>query len=288
MSYTPCPEFESLPEDVRARLARAHAELLSLGRVLVAFSGGVDSTLLLALAVRALGSRNVLAVTSTSPLVPRREVEEARRLADRLDAELVTIETRELDDPQFIANPPDHCYHCKRSLLQQLRALADHRGYTAVVLGNNADDTGDFRPGMAAARELGARSPLLEAGLTKQDVRQASRAMGLPTWDKPSYACLASRIPYGTPIDRRTLRRIERAEYVLRDLGFRQCRVRHHGDVARIEVPPEQIEQVLADRERISRELRELGYAYVTVDLQGFRSGSLNEPLSGAERQAAQ
>jgi uncharacterized protein len=242
----------------------------------------VDSTYLLAAALDALGPKRVLAVTADSDTCTDREREEARELARELGARHRFVTSREMEDPRFVANAPDRCYHCKRALLQELREVAHEKGLRSVVLGATVDDLGDHRPGMRAAREMGIHSPLLEVGLTKAEIRQLSRERGLPTWDKPSMACLASRIPYGTPITPQALERIGSAEGFLRDtLNLRQLRVRDHGPIARIEVEPQHIERLTQEegRQRIVESLRELGYRYVTLDLAGFRSGSMNEVL---------
>ena len=273
--------FESLEASLQEKLSDCRKILRDLGRVVVAFSGGVDSTFLVALAEKTLGKENVIAAMAVSPTYPRREREAARKTAARLGVDLVEVKTQETSDPRFAANPSDRCFYCKSELFARLKAIADEQGF-AVVTGDNADDTGDFRPGLRAGEEMGVRRPLLEAGLTKDDIRQASSVMGLETWDKPSMACLASRIPYGSEITRERLARIEQAEDVLLDLGFRQCRVRDHGKLARIEVPAGELDKALAAREKIVPALKRLGYVYVTLDLQGFRSGSMNEPLGAA------
>ena len=265
-------------QDLTLREARLRGRLHALGRVAVAFSGGVDSTLLLRLALETLGRDQVLAVLADTPSLPRSERDEALRLADRLGAPCLTVDPGELDDPVYAANPPDRCYHCKRRLFAAMIRAAAERGFTHVLDGNNADDAADTRPGRRALQELGVASPLLEAKLTKAEIRAISRRLGLPTADKPALACLASRIPYGTPVTRAILAQIERAEEVLHAAGFALCRVRHHGDVARIELAPEALPRLLdaALREQVTRELRAAGYRYVALDLQGYRTGSLN------------
>ncbi|HUW81553.1 MAG TPA: ATP-dependent sacrificial sulfur transferase LarE [Phycisphaerae bacterium] len=265
------------PSTFEAKLEACRAILRDLRRVVVAFSAGVDSSFLLAVAVETLGRQNVVAAVGVSASLARREREAAARIARHQGVELVEVYTCELDDADYAANASDRCYHCKQELFTQLKVLADERRFAAVVAGANADDTGDFRPGLSAGRELGVRNPLLEAGLTKQEIRAASQAMGLETWDKPAMACLASRIPYGSPITAERLARVERAEYILKDLGFAQCRVRDHDTLARIEVPMEKLPDALRLREKITTALKAVGYVFVALDLQGFRSGSMNE-----------
>ena len=270
---------ESVGEARQARLDDCRERLRGLGGAVVAISGGVDSSLLLALAVEALGARNVLAAHATGPIFAKREDDQARGLARHLGVELVEIEAAPLDDAAFAANPPDRCYHCKRAIFGRLKALAAERGLAAVLSGANADDPGDHRPGLRAESELGIRQPLREAGLTKADIRAAAGALGLPTRDAPSSACLASRIPYGEPITAGKLARIEQAEEALHAMGFGQCRVRDHGAVARIELLSDDMPEGVRQRERIVGAVKAAGYAYVALDLAGFRSGSMNEVL---------
>jgi pyridinium-3,5-biscarboxylic acid mononucleotide sulfurtransferase len=254
-----------------------------LHSVVVAFSGGADSTLLLAVCVRVLGPDRVLAVTADSPTLPRSELKEATALAAELGAHHLIVPTNELGDRDFAGNSPDRCYFCKRDLFAALRQVADEHGIDHLLLGATADDLGDYRPGLRAAKEAGARAPLLEAGFTKADVRELSRQLGLRTWDKPAAACLSSRVPYGTPITASTLAQVEQAEELLRcGLGLRQVRVRHHGAVARIEVGSDDLPRLFEEsiRQWIGANLKQLGYTYVTVDLEGFRSGSMNEVLA--------
>jgi len=272
-------DFEQLDAAVVRKLAACREMLRQFGGAVVAFSAGVDSTFLLALAAETLGSENVLAAMGVSPSLAERERRAGALLAAGLGVELVEVPTGELDDPRYAANPPDRCYHCKSELFTRLKALAEERKLSVVLSGANADDRGDFRPGLQAAKDLGVRSPLMEAGLRKDEIRAASRACGLETWDKPAMACLASRVPYGQAVTAEKLSRIEQAEYVLKDMGFGQCRVRDHGELARIEVPQEDIASVAAMRQGIVERFKSLGYTYVSLDLQGFRSGSMNETI---------
>jgi uncharacterized protein len=249
-------------------------------RVVVAFSGGVDSTFLARAAKDALGD-GALLVTADSETYPASELEETRRLAALLGMRHEVVRTRELDRPEYARNAPDRCFHCKEELFTRLEPIAREAGTAQVIYGANMDDLGDHRPGMKAAEARGVRAPLIEATLWKEEIRALSRELGLPTWDKPSFACLSSRFQYGDPITAEKLRRIDAAEAFVRSLGFRQFRVRHHDRLARLELPPEELPRLWEDDRHgaIVRRLRELGYLYVTLDLQGFRSGSANEVL---------
>jgi uncharacterized protein len=270
----------TIEEEVLNKWETLKGILLSLNSVLVAYSGGVDSTLLLKAARDTLGEK-AWAVTVKSEVHPQWEVEEALQVARDIGVESLVIELPVLDHPAFVANPPDRCYHCKSLIFTRLKEIAREQGLAWVVEGSNRDDLGDYRPGRHALEELGVRSPLLEAGLTKAEIRSLSRYLGLPTWDRPSLACLASRFPYGTALDAAALKQVEQAEAFLGELGFGQRRVRHHGDVARLEIEAEDWPTLLENRQRIVARLHELGYTYVAVDLAGYRTGSMNEALEG-------
>jgi uncharacterized protein len=267
--------------ELATKVDRLHRLLGATGGAIVAYSGGTDSTLVAAVAARTLGDRAV-AVTAVSPSLPPGEAEEARRTASALGIRHRLVRTREAEDPAYLANGTDRCYHCKTQLYDVLAAVAAEGDFPVVLSGANLDDLGDFRPGLRAAKEHGVRHPLIEVEMSKQEVREAARELGVPTWDKPASACLSSRIEFGVTITVRELSKVGRAERVLKDLGFRQCRVRvHSSDLVRVEVEADDVARLAeagVRREVVGR-LKALGWRFVTLDLEGFRSGSMN-PIS--------
>jgi uncharacterized protein len=271
----------ALTPDVAAKYDRLRAICRELGSTLVAFSAGVDSTLLLRVCFDELGDRAV-AVTAVSESYPSHELAEAKRLARDIGCRLILVDTNELQDENYASNPSNRCFYCKQELFDTIFPVAQQEGLATVVYGANLDDTGDYRPGMQAAKAMGARAPLLEADLGKPEIRAVSRYLGLETWSKPAFACLSSRIPYGERVTEEKLQQIDQAELYLVEEGFRQVRVRHHGEIARIEVPPAELARFFeaGRNERVARRLREIGFRYVALDLQGYRSGSLNEALA--------
>lgn len=270
-----------MPGDLDDKLAALDGSLRDLDSVVVAFSGGADSAFLAAAALRSLDADRVLAVTAVSPSLAGAEYDDCRALADEWGLPWQAVETAEMERAAYRRNDGDRCYHCKAELMDVVNPVASAAG-SIVVLGVNVDDLGDHRPGQRAATEAGARFPLVEAGFTKADVRAASRRWGLRTWDKPAAACLASRVPYGTEVTVGILGRVDRAEAAMRRLGFRDCRVRHYGDTARIEVPLDDIATLVDLRSEIVAAVAACGYRYVTVDLEGLRSGNLNAALATA------
>ena len=258
-----------------ARLRSARHIVRDLGSVLVAYSGGVDSSLLLKLAMDELHD-GAVAVLASSPAYPESEQTAARDLAHAMGARLVEVATNEVELEAYARNNPDRCFHCKEELFDTLEPLRQELALAHLAYGATADDAGDHRPGHASAVRRGVRFPLLEAGMPKSEIRAAARSLGLPNWNKPSFACLSSRIPHGTPVTVAALRQIEAAEAAIKALGFGQVRVRHHGDVARIEVDGEEIERVVAQRENVAAAVRDAGYKFVSLDLEGYTTGSLN------------
>jgi uncharacterized protein len=273
-------------QDIEQKYQTLRSILSDMGSVAIGYSGGVDSTLLVKAAVDVLGV-NARAMIGRSQTYPTREFEEAVSLAEQIGVRYTIVETEETDDLKFRENPPDRCYYCKTELFGKLEELARREGIAWIADGTIVDDVGDFRPGMRAKSEKQVRSPLLEAGMTKEDVRAISRELGLPTWDKPSFACLSSRFPYGTGITTENLTKVDRAETFLRDAGFRRFRVRFHDQhTARIEVAPDDMPRFLEPgfRESLVAAFRELGFIYVTMDLKGYRTGAMNEVLSEQEK----
>ena len=277
-------EQHTVDQATDAKYARLREIVRGLESTLVAFSAGVDSTLLLKVCVDELGPERAVAVTAVSESYPSHELAQAKRLARDIGARHLLVDTNELADENYASNPTNRCFYCKQELFTTVFPLAEREGLKTVVYGANLDDTGDFRPGMQAAKQLGARAPLLDAEMGKPEIRAVSRLLGLETWDKPAFACLSSRIPYGERVTEEKLQQIDRAEIALVAEGFRQVRVRHHGEIARIEVPPADLPHFFAGgrNERVTRALKEIGFRYVTLDLQGYRSGSLNEGLAQA------
>jgi uncharacterized protein len=283
---TAAPPLPNLAPDLREKYDRLLAIFAEMGSVLIGFSGGVDSTLIAKAAYDALGDR-ALAVTGISPSLMIEEANECPKIAAHIGIPYREIRTDEMDDPNYISNPVNRCYFCKSELWDKLMPIAQEEGYAAVVDGSNVDDLGEFRPGMDAGKERNVRSPLQEAGLNKADIRAISGALGLPTWNKPSHPCLSSRIPHGTFITIEKLDQVGQAEAYLRVLGFRGFRVRHHGEIARLELQPGDFPKMMEQRADIVDALTAIGFRFVTLDLAGFKSGSLN-PAGQMSGNAAQ
>ena len=274
-------EVSQMSSDSQTQLSSLEAIIGEMGSVVTAFSGGVDSTLVAVAAHRMLGER-ALAVTAVSPALAARELDEATRLAERFGFPHRIIRTNEMEREGYTANSPQRCYFCKTELYTHLSALAEREGYEWVANGANTDDLGDYRPGMQAASEHRVRSPMVEAGLDKAAVRAIARSLDIPVWDKPAQPCLSSRVPYGTPVTAETLSKIERAEDLLHSLGLREVRARHHDRLCRVEVAEAELELAFQQRREIVAGLKKIGYLWVSLDLAGLRSGSLNDQLKGA------
>lgn len=268
--------------DAHEKLNKLQENIRSMGSLAVAFSGGVDSTFLLKVAVDVLGNR-ALAITARSSTYPARELKEAEVFAKSIGAKHIVIDSEELEIEGYSDNPVNRCYYCKHELFEKVKEVARQNGIRYVSDGSNLDDLGDYRPGMQAAKELNVVSPLKAAGMTKDDIRLLSKEMGLPTWNKPAFACLASRFPYGQKITKEKLAMVDKAEQFLLDLGFRQVRVRHHGDLARIEVGPEELSRFFNEKfmAEVYTEFKKTGFTYVALDMKGYRTGSMNETIAG-------
>jgi len=271
---------QEIQPHVQEKYEKLKTYLKELGRVVIAFSGGVDSTFLLKTARDVLGD-DVLAVIASSETYPEREKKEAVSLAGTLNVRHKVIISSELENPDFLKNSPERCYFCKKELFSKIKIIAEEEGFPYVLDGANFEDTGDFRPGMKAGEELEVRSPLKDVNLVKEEIRSLSFMLGLPTWNKPSMACLSSRFPYYTEIEKKSIKQVSQAEDFLRALGFSQIRVRHHGITARIEIELPEIKNIVEPdtRDKIVKYFKKIGYTYVTLDLAGYRTGSMNEPI---------
>ncbi len=280
MNKTNSRKIEEIARSTLSKFEELKKCLHEMRKVLVAFSGGVDSSFLLKVAADVLGE-NVLAVIASSETYPSKERDEAIKLAGKLNVRHTVIQTKELENPDFSSNPPERCYYCKSELFSKLKDIAESESIPYVLDGSNYEDTSDFRPGTKAAEELGIRSPLKEVGLIKDEIRQLSKSIDLPTWNKPSLACLSSRFPYFTEIEPESLKQVAQAEEYLKGLGFNQVRVRHHGQIARVEIYPQEFSKIMDEniREKITKNFKKFGFIYTALDLAGFRSGSMNEPL---------